>query len=119
MSFLSQLDWRYATKNFDTTKPISDADFEQIIEAIRLAPASYGLQAYHIYVVSNQDIKDKIQAASWNQPQIGTSSHLIILAARTDLVQAKEEFFNALSGGDATVRTQLAGYEGMVDGAIG
>lgn len=118
MSFISQLDWRYATKNFDTAKKVSDSDLNTILEAIRLAPASYGLQAYHVYVVTNQELKDKIQAVSWNQPQIGTSSHLIVLAARTDLAQAKEEFFVALSGGDTTIRTQLAGYEGMVDSAI-
>ncbi len=118
MSFLSQLDWRYATKAFDTTKPVSETDLQQILEAMRLAPASIGLQAYHIYVVTNQELKDKIQAASWNQSQIGTCSHLLVLAGRTDLVHAKEEHFAALSGGDASVRAQLAGYEGMVDGLI-
>lgn len=119
MSFLSQLGWRYATKAFDTTQKVSDADLGQILEAMRLAPASVGLQAYHIYVVTNQELKDKVQAVSWNQAQIGSSSHLLVLAARTDLIDAKEEHFTALSGGDAAIREQLAGYEGMVNGLIG
>jgi nitroreductase len=70
MSFISNLNWRYATKSFDTTKKVSDADLDQILEAIRLTPTSFGLQPYHFYVVQNQDIQNQIQAASWNQPQV-------------------------------------------------
>ena len=85
MSFLSNLNWRYATKKFDTTKKVSDADLAQILEAIQMAPSSFGLQPYHFYVVSNQDVKDQIQAVSWNQPQIGTCSHLIITTKKGDM----------------------------------
>ncbi len=114
MSFLSQLGWRYATKSFDTTRKVSDADLGSIIEAIRMTPTSFGLQPYHFYIVSSQDIKDKIQAAAWNQPQIGTCSHLIVFTGRTDLATLKEEFFSGLSGGNPEIRAHLKGYEDMV-----
>lgn len=115
MSFLTNLDWRYATKKFDTEKVVSDENLEQILNAIHKSPASVGLQAYHIYVVTNQEKKDKIQAVSWNQAQVGSCSHLLVFAARTDLIEAKEAHFQALSGGDAHIRSQLSGYEGMVN----
>ena len=118
MSFLSQLNWRYATKSFDVTRKVSDADLDMILEAMRLTPTSFGMQPYHFYIVSNQDIKDKIQAAAWNQSQIGTSSHLIVFVARTDLVALKEEFFEGLSGGNPEVRAHLKGYEDMVAGFV-
>lgn len=118
MSFLENLDWRYATKKFNTEKTVSDTDLEKILDAIHKSPASVGLQAYHIYIVTNQEKKDKIQAVSWNQAQVGTCSHLIILAARTDLLDAKEAHFTSLSGGDTHIRNQLSGYEGMVNGLI-
>jgi nitroreductase len=118
MSFLSQLNWRYATKSFDVTRKVSDADLDMILEAIRLTPTSFGMQPYHFYIVSNQDIKDKIQAVAWNQSQIGTSSHLIVFVARTDLVALKEEFFEGLSGGNPEVRAHLKGYEDMVAGFV-
>ncbi len=114
MSFLSNLNWRYATKIFDTNKKVSDTDLEKVLEAIRLTPTSFGLQPYHFYVVTNPEVKEKIQAVSWNQPQIGSSSHLIVFAARTDLTTLKEEFFTLLSGGNPEVRTMLKGYEDMV-----
>ena len=107
MSFLSHLHWRYATKHFDPTRKVSDADLDKILEAIRMTPTSFGLQPYHFYVVSNQDIKDKIQAASWNQPQIGSSSHLLVFTARTDLMANKDEFFELLSSGNPEIRAHL------------
>ena len=118
MSFLSNLNWRYATKKFDTTKKVSDADLNTILEAIRLTPTSFGMQPYHFYVVSNQDVKEKIQAASWNQPQVVTSSHLLVFTARTDLSTLKEEFFTLLSGGNPEVRAMLKGYEDIVGGFV-
>lgn len=119
MSFLSNLNWRYATKSFDTTKKVSDADLDQILEAIRLTPTSFGLQPYHFYVVQNQDIQNQIQAASWNQPQVGTASHLIIFTARTDFAVNNNEYFEALSGGNPDVRAKLKGFEDMLVGAAG
>lgn len=41
MSFLSNLNWRYATKKFDTSRKVSDEDLEKILEAIRLTPTSF------------------------------------------------------------------------------
>ncbi len=98
MSFLSNLSWRYATKKFDTARKVSDADLNKILEAIRLTPTSFGLQPYHFYVISNQDIQDKIQTVAWNQAQVGTASHLIIFTARTDFVANKNEYFELMSG---------------------
>jgi nitroreductase/dihydropteridine reductase len=119
MSFISNLNWRYATKSFDTTKKVSDADLDQILEAIRLTPTSFGLQPYHFYVVQNQDIQNQIQAASWNQPQVGTASHLIIFTARTDFAVNNNEYFEAMSGGNPDVRAKLKGFEDMLVGAAG
>ena len=107
MSFLTNLSWRYATKKFDSSRKVSDTDLDSIIEAIRMTPTSFGMQPYHFYIVTNQEMKEKIQAAAWNQPQIGTSSHLIVFAARTDLPVLKEEYFTLLSGGDPGVRGML------------
>jgi nitroreductase / dihydropteridine reductase len=107
MSFLSNLSWRYATKKFDSTKKISAENIEKVLEAIRMTPTSFGLQPYHFYVVTNQEIKDKIQAVAWNQPQVGTCSHLIVFAVRTDLKQTKEEYFTLMSGGNPEIRAHL------------
>lgn len=63
-------------------------------------------------------ILEKIQSAAWNQPQITTCSHLIVFTVRTDMKQAKEEYFTLMSGGNPEVRAQLKGFEDMMDGFL-
>lgn len=118
MSFLSQLNWRYATKKFDTTQKVSDENLEKIIESVRLSPSSFGMQPYHFFIVTNPEKRTAIQAAAWNQEQITTSSHLIVMCARNDLTVVKDEYFDALSGGNTEARAQLSGFEDMVTGFI-
>ena len=76
--------WRYATKKFDSAKKVSDNDLETLLEATRLSASSYGLQPYHIYIVSDQEIKEQLRPASWGQSQITDASHLIIFTNPTD-----------------------------------
>ncbi|MFD2099549.1 NAD(P)H-dependent oxidoreductase [Flagellimonas iocasae] len=76
--------WRYATKKFDATKKVSDADLETILEATRLSASSYGLQPYHLFVISDQEVKEQLKPASWNQSQITDASHIIVFANTTD-----------------------------------
>lgn len=118
MSFLNNLNWRYAAKKFDTNKKVSSENLQKILDAIRFAPTSFGIQPYRAVVISNQEIKDKLQVASWNQPQIGTASEVIVFVARTDLAAVSDEFFTELSGGNTEIRENLAGYENMVKGGI-
>jgi nitroreductase len=42
MSFISQLNWRYATKKFSDQK-LSPESRHHIIQAVRMAPTSFGL----------------------------------------------------------------------------
>ncbi|WP_332854471.1 NAD(P)H-dependent oxidoreductase [Duganella sp. S19_KUP01_CR8] len=82
---IDKLNWRYATKKFDPAKQVSDEKLERILEAIRLAPTSSGLQPFEVFVVTNPDIRAKIQAVGWNQAQISESSHLLVFAAWDDI----------------------------------
>jgi nitroreductase len=38
---IDSLNWRYATKSFDTENKVSDKDLNTIIEAFRLTPSSF------------------------------------------------------------------------------
>ncbi|MDC6366064.1 MULTISPECIES: NAD(P)H-dependent oxidoreductase [Flavobacteriaceae] len=76
--------WRYATKKFDASKKVSDEDMETILEATRLSASSYGLQPYHVFVITDQELKEKLKPFSWNQSQITDASHLLVFANVTD-----------------------------------
>ena len=83
-SVIEHRTWRYATKKFDATKKVSDEDLETLLEATRLSASSYGLQPYHVFVVSDQQVKEQLKPASWGQSQITDASHVIVFANATD-----------------------------------
>src|SRR5690606_28080326 len=53
MPLTDALHWRYATKRMNGQK-IPEQQLDRILEAVRLAPASYGLQPYSVLVVKDQ-----------------------------------------------------------------
>lgn len=78
--FIENLNWRYATKEFDSSKKVSREDLENIIEVFRLTPSSYGLQPWKLFVVENEELKKQIQTHSWNQKQVWENSYLLVFA---------------------------------------
>lgn len=115
MTFLSQLDWRYATKKFNGVK-IPDADIQKITDAIIKAPTSFGLQPFHVTVVSSEELKSKLKEKAYNQEQITSGSHVFIFSARTDVVDRVKKYFDTASGDDANTRQTMKDYEAMVNG---
>jgi nitroreductase len=97
-----RLAWRYATKKYDATKSVPAEKLERIIEAVRLAPTSSGLQPFELFVVSNADIRAKIRTVAWDQTQITDCSHLLVFAAWDDItadrVNTMFDFTNDVRG---------------------
>jgi nitroreductase len=54
---------------------------DYIMEAIRMAPTSSGLQPFKIIQITDPDLKAKIQPIAFGQSQIVDASHLLIFAA--------------------------------------
>lgn len=80
MELLDKLNWRYAAKAMNGKK-VAEDKVDRIIEAARLAPTSSGLQPFEIFVIKNQEIKEKIRPIAWNQSVITDCSHLLVFAA--------------------------------------
>ena len=80
-ALIDDLNWRYATKKYDSEKKISAKDFEIICESLRLAPSSYGLQPLKYFVIDDKSTREKLLPLAYNQPQITDASHLIVLCS--------------------------------------
>lgn len=95
MELLEHLNWRYATKQFDSAKEVALQDIEKIKDAIRLSASSYGLQLYKVLVIKDLELRQQLKTASWNQPQITDASHLFVFCNYT-LVQDNhvDEYLN-------------------------
>ena len=80
MQLLEALNWRYATKKMNG-QPVPQEKIDQILDAAQLAPTSSGLQPFKIIVITNPELKAKIQPIAFGQSQIVDSSHLLVFAA--------------------------------------
>ena len=79
MDSIKNLNWRYATKKFDHNKILTESKINILKESFRLTATSYGLQPLKMVVISNKTLQEKLQAATYNQKQIGTASHILVL----------------------------------------
>jgi nitroreductase len=79
---LGQLNWRYATKQFDPIRKISAEDWATVEEALLLTPSSGGLQPWKFIVVTDPAIRERLRVASYGQAQITDASHLVVFAAK-------------------------------------
>jgi nitroreductase len=76
---ISALKWRYATKQFDSSKTLSDGQISEIETMLQLTPSSFGLQPWGFVIVSNRETKNALLEHSWNQKQVTDASHVIVL----------------------------------------
>ncbi len=83
MNFPELIEKRYATKKFDG-RVVSQDIIDQLLEYMRMAPSSMNFQPWKFVVVTDPAVKEALQPATWNQAQITTCSHLIVICAYTD-----------------------------------
>jgi nitroreductase len=79
---IAQLNWRYATKQFDPQRKISAHDWEALEETLVLAPSGGGLQPWTFLVIDDPATRLELQKVSYGQPQIVDASHLVVFAAQ-------------------------------------
>ena len=87
--FLKIMDFRHACKIFDENKKISDEDMHYILEVARKSPSSFGMEAWKFLVIQNDKLKEKLKPFCWNQSQITTCSHLVIVLAGIDTLKVQ------------------------------
>jgi nitroreductase len=85
---LAQLNWRYATKQFDPARKISPEDWAALEDALILSPSSYGLQPWKFIVITDPTTREKLFPATWNQRQVLDCSHYIVFAVHTTMTEA-------------------------------
>ena len=84
MELIQRLNWRYATKKMNPAKAVPQDKVERILEAVRLAPTSSGLQPFEVIVVTNTEMRENIKPIARGQAQITDCSHLLVFAAWDD-----------------------------------
>jgi len=88
-NFSKAMDFRHACKIFDETKQINDEEMRYILEAGRKSPSSFGMEGWKFLVITNEALKEKLRPVCWDQVQITSCSHLVIILAAIDSVKVE------------------------------
>jgi len=84
---------RYATKKFDSSKRISEVDFDQIKGLLRFSPSSVNSQPWHFIIADSLEAKKRLTigtqgAYSANEAKVLDASHVILFCAKTTMSDA-------------------------------
>ena len=97
-SIIKSLQWRSALKSFQPFQADKQQQLNEstrtILEGIRLSPSSFGIQPYHVHVINNNKLKEKLKEVSFNQKQVTECSSLLIFTARNDPIESVERFIS-------------------------
>jgi len=111
---------RYATKQFDTSRPIDHESWEALVDTLVLAPSSFGLQPWKFLVVENPGIRSQLREVSWGQPQLTDAARLIVIATLDDMPAAHiDAWMDCLATAQGKSAGDLAAFRGMIDGFVG
>lgn len=111
MQLLNNLEWRYATKQFNPHKIVDEDQIDLLKKAIQLSPSSYGLQLYKVFVIKNPELRETLKSHSWNQNQITEASHLFVFCNYTKVTpQDIDEFIHKMASTKEGNLDEVKGY---------
>jgi len=85
--FTKAMHFRHACKIFDETQKINDEEMHYILEAGRKSPSSFGMEGWKFLVITNEALKAKLRPVCWDQVQVTSCSHLVIVLATIENVK--------------------------------
>lgn len=111
MDTIKHLEWRYATKKFDTTNKLKASKLNILKEAFNLTATSFGLQTINLVVVENADLRKLLLAHTYNQAQIVDASHLLVICIKESIDDKDvNDYFDNIKNIRETPETILGPY---------
>jgi len=74
---------RRAIKRFDPDFVIPEEDERRLFELTLLSPTAFNIQHWRFVMVRDRELREKIRAVTWGQPQITEASLLVVICADT------------------------------------
>jgi nitroreductase len=90
-----------------TDRPVSDDALTQLLEGAGHAPSAYNVQPWRWVAVRDPELKARLQAAAYGQPQVGAAPVLLVLYTDTmDALENIEETFSPTLPADKAAGTK-------------
>lgn len=119
MQFKDIVMGRYATKKFDGNR-IPDEKIDELMELVRFAPSALNLQPWRIRIITDQNVRELLKPAAFNQEQITTCSHLLVFCADPDYIGLIRKLEKLLKDNNIPeeVQTMIVGMASQFAGAM-
>jgi nitroreductase len=120
-NYLEALEWRYATKKYDTTKKVSAQDIETLKKAVRLSVSSIGLQPYKVFIIENPDVRAKLVegVSGNNKVLLNDASHLFVFANILNIGDKDvADYIDNMSSIRGVSKENLTGFNDYISGYI-
>lgn len=76
---INAFQFRHATKEFDSTKTVSDEDMNFILKTANLSPSSFGFEPWHFVVIQDKELRELLKPVAWGAPlKLDTASHFVL-----------------------------------------
>lgn len=117
MDIVQALEWRYAVKKFDENEKLSQESIDRISKALCLTATSMGMQLLEFIIIKDEQVKSSLLEACYNQNQVSTCSHLIVLTRKKNV---EKDFIDKYIDRISDLRkidkssTQLTNFANMV-----
>jgi len=119
MNIIDSLKWRYATKEFDTTKKLSEIQLDTLLKAANLTATSFGLQPVRIVVVETPEVREELVQYSWGQKQVSEASHLLVITVNTNNGEEEvKKYVQDIIAQRGVTEESLTGMSKMVNGFL-
>ena len=119
MNIQEVLNWRYSTKEFDSTKKISNENLQKVKDLLQMSPSSTNIQPWHFIIAETKEGKARIAKGTqgffhFNEPKVTNASAVVLFCVKTD---ADEEYYKHIA--DIDDKNGRFPNEEVKDGFIG
>lgn len=84
MNILESLQWRYATKKFDSEFSLNSEQIHILKESFNLTATSFGLQPIKLIIIENKDFRENLVPHAFGQRQVVDASHLLVICIQDE-----------------------------------
>jgi len=81
MDLTTAVEARRSIKQFDPHHEMTESEISELLSLTILSPTAFNIQHWRFVLIRDRELREKIRAVSWMQPQIAEASLLIIICA--------------------------------------
>ncbi|MDX1461835.1 MAG: NAD(P)H-dependent oxidoreductase [Marinirhabdus sp.] len=112
---IEKLQWRYATKKFDSSKILSDEKVQILKHAFNLTATSYGLQPLKMLAIHNKSIQEQLVPFTMKQKQVADASHVLVLCIERTISKSYiKDYFQRVAATRNTPKAILQPFESFL-----